>query len=237
VKIRALAILIAFTVMAGVVGCGEDALFSPPQEILSILELRPERSELYPSDVISISAVIEHKGGSSLEYEWRANGGELKPSGAQAIYIAPHQPGEYEISLLVKGETVVDKRSVTVKVIPGSSVRIASGLYWPADQLEGRLKFRLRVDELLGAPRLKYELAQVNDQSAVFLTIKLNGEELISKAVGLMPGDEKGEIDLSGRIKGPGVYEFEFILKPANRVEKGWMLADAALANVKGEVL
>ncbi len=229
--------IIALIIMAGVVGCGEDALFSPPQEVLSILEIRPERSEVYPGDVISISAVIEHEGGSSLSYRWSANGGEIKSLDDKALYIAPHRPGRYEISLLVEGETAVDKKSITITVIPSPSLKLASGLYWPADRLEGMLSFRVRIDELLGAPRLRYELAQVNDQSAVFLTIEMDGQRLVSKAVGLMPGDERGEVDLTGRMKGPGIYEFHFIIKPANRMEKGWMLADAVIDNVRGEVL
>lgn len=229
--------IIALIIMAGVVGCGEEALFSPPQEVLSILELRPERSEVYPGDLISISALIKHEGGSSINYVWSASGGEIKSSGDKALYIAPRRPGRYEISLLVEGETAVDKKSITITVIPSPSLKLASGLYWPADQLEGVLSFRVRIDEILGTPRLRYELAQVNDQSAILLTVEMDGREITLKPVGLMPGDEKGELDLTGRVKGPGIYEFRFIIRPANRVEKGWMLADATLENVRGEVL
>ncbi|MCD6506608.1 hypothetical protein J7M22_08275 [Candidatus Poribacteria bacterium] len=75
-KIKVLTGIIALIIMAGVVGWRKDALFSPPQEVLSILELRPERNEIYPGDVIFISAVIEHKGfiRPNRPTEWIGNG-------------------------------------------------------------------------------------------------------------------------------------------------------------------
>jgi len=75
-KIKVLTGIIALIIMAGVVGCRKDALCSPPQEVLSILELRPERNEIYPGDVIFISAVIEHervhpaKPANRVDREW-----------------------------------------------------------------------------------------------------------------------------------------------------------------------
>lgn len=222
-------------------GCGGDALFSPPREVIEIVEVIPERERLYPGDVIGIRARVEYVGSSRPTYRWSASGGTISPSGEEVTYIAPEEPGEYEISLVVEGENAADYATITITVItpPQRRIPIAEGLYFPHDLPEGVLEFRVRVDGIFGPVRLRYHVIQVNDRFDSILSVSIQGEELISKPVGQVfsGGEAKGELDLTDKIKAPGVYVFRFSIKPANRVERGWMLKEAVLENAEGEVV
>jgi len=238
---EAIEILIALSIPSLLVGCGGDVLFSPPQEVIEIVGIIPEREQIYPGDVIGIRAQVEYTGSSRLTYRWSASGGAISPTGREVTYIAPDEPGEYEISLVVEGESAVDHATITITVIPPPQHRvpIAEGLYFPHDLLEGILKFKVRVDELFGPVRLRYHVIQVNDQFDSILSIHIDGKKLISEPIGqaFSGGEAKGALDLTDIVRAPGIYLFRFSIKPANRVEKGWMLKEAVLENAEGEVI
>ncbi len=227
--------------LAVIIGCGEDlSIFS---ETLEIDEIRIGQSSIGTGETTTVEASVFYSGDeTALEYDWTVDGGEVSGSNSSAVYKAPNTSGTYEIKITVTDGDVSSEKTITISVGQQSveSLILNVNTHWSADELEGKLVYSVYSERVVsGRVTLHYKITQDRDASDAYLRIQIDQQTVLpSSAIGgQLPSTAKvttREIDVSGIISSPGRYIITFYIKPANRVNNGWLLNEAKLTGVQG---
>src|SRR5690606_2253317 len=107
--------------------CGGPEQPQPPTE--TSLTLRPLTVTVDPGESVHLEATLDPF--ETRPFTWRFQGGSLSATGRFAVYTAPLEAGDYEVSVAVPGEALVATATVTVvqpqPLSPGIVIRSESG--------------------------------------------------------------------------------------------------------------
>ncbi|MCX6004223.1 MAG: hypothetical protein NT082_00885 [Chloroflexi bacterium] len=133
-------ILLAFICTA----CAQQAA-PPPTSTTSgsqtpvIESLMPAQNQTYPGGMVDIKSKLNYAGKEVVNYKWSCSGGNFRDTGANAVWVAPQQYGNYDITLAVDdGKGGTSQASVTITVSANHPPQITSVKADPSGvQLEG----------------------------------------------------------------------------------------------------
>lgn len=125
------------------IACGQQA--APPPSggstsLTPVIEsLTPAQNQTYPGGMVDIKSKVNYAGKEVVNYKWSCSGGNFRDTGATAVWVAPQQYGNYDITLAVDdGKGGTSQASVTIAVSANHPPQISSVTADPSSvQLEG----------------------------------------------------------------------------------------------------
>jgi len=226
-----------------IAGCGDD--FSLLPETLEIGNIETSQSSIGVGETTVLEASVSYSGDETvLIYDWSADAGTVGGSGSKATYIAPGTPGIYFITLMVSDGAVSDERSVQIDVggQGADSLILDFDTHWPATDERDKLSYRVNVTSVTGTRTLiQYDITQDEDEFDAFLSIEIGQTTVLpERAIGAeQPSTAErtvDQIDVSHIVNTPGVHIITFYMRPGDRVQNGWLLNEAKLIGVQGDV-
>jgi len=226
-----------------IMGCGDD--FSLLSETLEIDNIEVSQSSIGVGETTVAEAFVSYSGDATvLIYEWSADAGTVGGSDNRATYIAPGTSGTYFITLKVSDGAVSDEKTVQINVgeQAGDSLILDFDTHWPATDQKDKLSYRVNVASVTGTRTLiHYDITQDEDEFDAFLSIEIGQTNVLpEKAIGAeQPSTAKrtvDQIDVSHIVNTPGVHIIAFYIRPGDRVQNGWLLNEAKIIGVQGDV-
>lgn len=230
-------------ILAVIVGCGDD--FSLLPETLEIGNIEISQSSIGIGETTVLEAFVSYSGDETvLIYDWSADAGTVGGADTRATYIAPGTAGAYFITLMVSDGAVSDEKTVQIDVggLGADSLILDFDTHWPATEQRDKLSYRVNVTSVTGARTLiQYDITQDMDEFDASLTIEIGQSPVLSeKAIGAeQPSTAKrtiDQVDVSHIVNTPGVHIITFYIRPGDRVQNGWLLNEARLIGVQGDV-
>ncbi len=115
-----LALLISVTLVTPLVilsGCG-DGGFSLTNQAPQISELSAALDQVNPGASTNVTCVARDQDRDEVTYAWSATGGAIDGSGSTVTWVAPTQPGDYTIKVVVSdGKGGEADKSINVNVL------------------------------------------------------------------------------------------------------------------------
>lgn len=226
-----------------IVGCGDDILLLP--ETLEIGNIEISQSSIGVGETTVLEAFVSYSGDETvLIYDWSADAGTVGGADTRATYIAPETPGTYFITLMVSDGAVSDEKTVQIDVggQAADSIILDFDTHWPATDHKDKLSYRVNVISVTGTRTLiQYDITQDMDEFDAFLSIEI-GQSPVLPETGIgaeLPSTAKrtvDQVDVSHIVNTPGVHIITFFIRPGDRVQNGWLLNEARLIGVQGDV-
>ena len=235
--VRILCLLCAASLISA---CDTNNLLSMDKEMLDI-DLESESQTLNIGDTTTITASVNYSGDPAvLVYEWDASGGRITGNGTSVVYVAPESAGTYMITLEVSDGTITKRQDIRIEVNIGHAIVVMPNRYWQGNTFTQTLTYRLNVEELFRENiTLRYEILQETARAGAFLSIAINGTNVIrDRAIGAVQPDGPliiaDEVDVSSILTAPGNYELTLTLEIVNVMEDAWLLQKLTLIGVEG---
>ena len=230
-------------ILVVIVGCGDDISLLP--ETLEIGNIEISQSSIGIGETTVLEAFVSYSGDETvLIYDWSADSGTIGGTDTRATYIAPGTPGTYFITLMVSDGAVSDEKIVQIDVggLGADSLILDFDTHWPATEQRDKLSYRVNVTSITGARTLiQYDITQDMDEFDASLSIEIGQSPVLSeRAIGAeQPSTAKrtvDQVDVSHIVNTPGVHIITFFIRPGDRVQNGWLLNEARLIGVQGDV-
>jgi hypothetical protein len=215
-------------------------------ETLKLNDIKFTNSIVTAGDTTTIEATSEYSGdGTALTHVWTTNAGNIQGSGSKATYRAPEKAGTYSVNVRATDGAISSERTAEIDVeqgAPESSALLISNAHFPAQALKDKLSYNLKVTRIPGTKvMLHFDITQDSDKFDSFLSIEI-GDKVILQDMAI--GNDQPstgirtirDIDVTNVINGPGQYIITFYIRPGDRTEKGWLMNEASVIGVEGNV-